>query len=106
MVAKGGSYVCSETAVQTSRLLRQRQHLLSARSGLDALSPQERRVIALIAEGNTNKEIAVTLKLSEKTVKNYIANMFSKLAINRRTQAAALYVRDRQHHDQWSTLHG
>jgi two-component system, NarL family, response regulator DevR len=60
-----------------------------------ALSPQEERVLALVAEGLTNKEIATSLKLSDKTVKNYLANMFQKLHISRRAQAAALFVKRR-----------
>ncbi len=60
---------------------------------LDTLSPQERRVIALIAEGKTNKEVGTELNLSEKTVKNYLANIFDKLNVTRRSQAAALYAR-------------
>lgn len=59
---------------------------------LDTLSPQERRVVALIAEGKTNKEIGQEMNLSEKTVKNYLANVFDKLNVTRRTQAAAMYV--------------
>jgi two-component system response regulator DevR len=59
---------------------------------LDSLSPQERRVVALIAEGKTNKEVGLDLNLSEKTVKNYLANIFDKLNITRRSQAAVLYV--------------
>ena len=58
-----------------------------------SLSPQEERVLALVAEGLTNKEIATTMQLSDKTVKNYLANMFQKLQISRRTQAAALFVK-------------
>jgi two-component system response regulator DevR len=50
-------------------------------------------VIALIAEGDTNKEIVTKLGLSEKTVKNYIVSIFGKLQIERRTQAAALYMK-------------
>lgn len=57
------------------------------------LSPQEQRIVALIAEGKSNKEIAVALGLSEKTVKNYLANVFQKLHITRRTQAAAFFAR-------------
>jgi two-component system, NarL family, response regulator DevR len=57
------------------------------------LSPQEQRLLPLIAEGHTNKEIAEVMQLSEKTVKNYLANLFSKLHISRRSQAAAFYVR-------------
>ncbi len=59
---------------------------------LDSLSPQERRVLALIAEGKTNKEVGTEMNLSEKTVKNYLANVFDKLGTTRRAQAVALYV--------------
>lgn len=58
-----------------------------------SLAPQEERVLALIAEGLTNKEIAATMQLSDKTVKNYLANMFQKLQISRRAQAAAFFVK-------------
>jgi DNA-binding NarL/FixJ family response regulator len=58
-----------------------------------SLSPQEERVLALVAKGLTNKEIATTMQLSDKTVKNYLANMFQKLHISRRTQAAALFAK-------------
>ncbi|MEK7235412.1 MAG: response regulator transcription factor [Nitrospirota bacterium] len=58
-----------------------------------SLSPQEERVLALVADGLTNKEIATTMQLSDKTVKNYLANMFQKLHISRRAQAAALFVK-------------
>ncbi|HTQ30336.1 MAG TPA: response regulator transcription factor [Opitutaceae bacterium] len=68
-----------------------------ARSGperdlLTALSGQERRVLALIAEGKTNKEVGQALNLSEKTVKNYLSNIFDKLHLTRRAQAAAFYA--------------
>lgn len=96
-VAKGGSYLSSEEADQTFHLLRRQQDTTCARSSLHILSPQERRIIALIAEGNTNKEIAAKLALSDKTVKNYIGNMFAKLEIERRTQAATLYMKAQQH---------
>lgn len=59
---------------------------------LEQLSPQEKRVLALVAEGKTNKEIGQALGLSDKTVKNYLANAMEKLQINRRSQAAALFV--------------
>jgi two-component system response regulator DevR len=57
------------------------------------LSPQERRVLALIAQGKTNKEIAERLSLSQKTVKNYVSNTLDKLNVSRRSEAAAFYVR-------------
>jgi two-component system response regulator DevR len=64
----------------------------SERDALMALSPQETRVLALIAEGRTNKEVGGELGLSEKTVKNYLSNIFEKLHVSRRAQAAAIYV--------------
>jgi two-component system response regulator DevR len=64
--------------------------------GTERLSPQEERVVMLVAEGQTNKEIAATLKLSDKTVKNYLANVFQKLHITRRAQAAAMFAKRRQ----------
>jgi two-component system response regulator DevR len=60
--------------------------------GLASLSAQERRVLALVAEGKTNKEIGVNLGLSDNTVKNYLVSVFEKLKVKRRSQAAALYV--------------
>lgn len=56
------------------------------------LSPQEQRLLPHVAAGLTNKEIAQRLDLSEKTVKNYLANIFSKLQIGRRSQVAAMYA--------------
>ncbi len=56
------------------------------------LSPQEQRLLPLVANGLTNKEIAHDLRLSEKTVKNYLANIYSKLNIGRRSQMAAFYA--------------
>jgi DNA-binding NarL/FixJ family response regulator len=57
-----------------------------------SLSPQEERVLALVAEGLTNKEIGVAMQLSDKTVKNYLANVFQKLHISRRAQAATFFA--------------
>lgn len=59
---------------------------------ISGLSPQEQRVLAKIAEGLTNKEVAADLGLSEKTVKNYLSNIFEKLHFSRRAQAAAYYT--------------
>jgi two-component system, NarL family, response regulator DevR len=63
-----------------------------AQNKLDLLSAQERRVVALVAEGNTNKEIGREMGLSDKTVKNYLSNALEKLHLTRRSQAAALFV--------------
>ncbi len=61
-------------------------------TGLEVLSAQESRVIALVAQGKTNKEIGAEMGLSPKTVKNYLSNVLDKLALSRRSQAAAYYA--------------
>jgi DNA-binding NarL/FixJ family response regulator len=61
----------------------------------DPLSPQEEKVLALVAEGLTNKEIAVSLNLSEKTVGHYLENIFQKLQVTRRAQAAVYFTQRR-----------
>ena len=60
---------------------------------LAGLSPQERRILELIGEGLTNRQIGERMFLAEKTVKNYVSALFSKLGMERRTQAAAFAVR-------------
>jgi two-component system response regulator DevR len=91
-VAKGQSILDSSVTERALRWLRG-LHDLPATPGTDQLSSQEERVVALVAEGKTNKEIAVALGLSDKTVKNYLANVFQKLRITRRAQAAASFVK-------------
>jgi DNA-binding NarL/FixJ family response regulator len=61
----------------------------------DELSAQEERVLALVAEGKTNKEIAAVLHLSDKTVGHYLENVFQKLHVSRRSQAAVYYTKQR-----------
>jgi two-component system response regulator DevR len=90
-VARGDSVLDPSMAGQVLNLVRNRGQNTPA-DRLALLSPQERRVVALLASGLTNKEIGDQLGLTEKTVKNYLATIFSKLNITRRTQAAALYV--------------
>jgi two-component system response regulator DevR len=64
------------------------------RDAFASLSPQEKRVLALIAEGCTNKEVGVKLGLSEKTVKNYLSTVFEKLQVSRRAEAAVIYAQE------------
>jgi two-component system, NarL family, response regulator DevR len=68
------------------------------RSKLDELSPQELRILELIAEGLTNREIGQRLFLAEKTVKNNVSNMLVKMGMTRRTEAAAFLVRHEERH--------
>ena len=55
---------------------------------LQSLTPQERRILHLIADGMTNRQIAGEMFLAEKTIKNYVSNLLSKLGMQRRTEAA------------------
>ncbi len=90
-VAGGDSVLDPSMAGQVLNLVKNRGQPTPVEK-LSLLSPQERRVVALLAAGLMNKEIGDQLGLTEKTVKNYLATIFSKLNITRRTQAAALYV--------------
>lgn len=63
------------------------------RDRLQTLTPREREVLGLIGEGLTNRQVAERLVLSEKTVKNHVTGLLSKLQMSRRTQAAALVTR-------------
>ena len=54
----------------------------------DSLSPQERRILRLIADGLTNRQIGAEMFLAEKTVKNYVSSLLHKLGFARRTEAA------------------
>jgi two-component system, NarL family, response regulator DevR len=60
---------------------------------LAALTPQERRILELIGEGMTNRQIAEAMFLAEKTVKNYVSGLLAKLGLQRRTQAAVFATR-------------
>ncbi len=60
---------------------------------LDDLSPRERDVLALIALGESNKEIAAALAIRPSTVKNYVESIFSKLGVHTRTAAAAIWFK-------------
>ncbi len=68
----------------------------SGEQTLALLSAQERRVVALVAEGKTNKQIGVEMGLSDKTVKNYLSNAMDKLKLSRRSHAAAFFISQNQ----------
>jgi two-component system response regulator DevR len=67
----------------------------TANDELSELTSQERKILLLVAEGKTNKEIAGEVFLSDKTVKNYVSSILSKLNLQRRTQAAAFVAKHR-----------
>ena len=85
-VASGQSLLDPRSTAQMLQRLRDRE----ARSDpLSDLSDQERQILELIGDGLTNRQIGERMFLAEKTVKNYVSNLFTKLNMSRRTQAAA-----------------
>ena len=72
--------------------LRRGKHLFKDER-LARLSPQEERILGLVAEGRTNGQIGVELGLAEKTVKNYVSSILAKLEVARRAEAAAYLAR-------------
>ena len=89
-VAAGQSILDPHAAESVMRRLRDR---VAAVDPLATLSGQEKRVMDLIGEGLTNREIADRMVLSEKTAKNYVSALLTKLGMQRRSQAAALAAR-------------
>jgi two-component system response regulator DevR len=90
----GRSVLTPEITERVLRLLREGSN--SATTNIMSLSPQERRVLALVADGLTNKEVGERLGLSDNTVKNYLVTVFEKLQVKRRSQAAAMFVQANQ----------
>jgi DNA-binding NarL/FixJ family response regulator len=89
MIADGETYVDHRIA---GALLRRRS-LTGGRADIEELSIRETEIVRLIAHGLSNKEISARLGLSEKTVKNHISRIFSKLNIGARSQAAVHAIR-------------
>jgi two-component system, NarL family, response regulator DevR len=87
-VGQGGSLL--DPAV-TTRVLERIRH--RPEDELAGLTDQERKILALIADGLTNRQIGERLYLAEKTVKNYVSNLLSKMGMSRRTEAAAYAAR-------------
>ena len=77
----------------TSRVLQRLREGNEREERLGKLTDQERRILELIGQGLTNRQIAEEIHLAEKTVKNYVSNMLAKLGMERRTQAAAYAAR-------------
>lgn len=91
-VAGGGTVIDQSVQAKVRDLIASSSAMAKSRAPHgEALSPQEERVMALVVEGKTNKEIAAALSLSDKTVKNYLYNAFQKLGIGRRAQAASVF---------------
>lgn len=92
--AIAGGQSILDPAVTESVLARMRSLSTMGANGQNVmLSPQERRILPLVSDGKTNKEIAVALGLSDKTIKSYLSNIFEKLQVTSRTQAAAMFIK-------------
>lgn len=89
-VARGESLLDPEVVARVRSRMTAASADTRASSPLADLTPREREILALIAEGLSNREIAGRLFLAEKTVKNYVSGILSKLGLQRRTQAAVL----------------
>jgi two-component system response regulator DevR len=92
-VAAGGSLL--DPAVTARVLARLRGDPTASGQGLEELTGQERKILDLVAEGLTNRQIAERVFLAEKTVKNYVSNILMKLGLSRRAEAAAYMARRR-----------
>ena len=91
-VGEGKSLLDPEITSAVLDRLRKGKHLMKDEK-LARLSPQEERILQLVASGKTNKEIGDELRLAEKTVKNYVSSILSKLEVARRAEAAAYLAR-------------
>jgi len=92
MVADGHSILDNEVIKKVKSWVQKKTQNQTPARKWD-LSPQQFRVLEQVAEGKTNKEIGRVLGLSDKTVRNYLATIFEKLQITRRSQAAAMFTR-------------
>ncbi len=91
VVASGGSMLDPKVTGRVLERLREGDE--TEDETVEVLTDQERRILDLIAQGFTNREIAERLFLSEKTVRNYVSNILGKLQVSNRTQAAAYALR-------------
>ena len=89
-VARGESLLDPRT---TQRVLERIRRAPEEDERLKGLTPQEKRILSLLAEGRTNRQIADEMFLAEKTVKNYVSNLLSKMGMSRRTEAAVYAAR-------------
>ena len=91
-VGHGQSLLDPAVTQSVLQRLRRGKHMLQDER-LARLSAQEERILKLIADGRTNRQIGVELNLAEKTVKNYVSNILGKLDVERRAEAAAYLAR-------------
>jgi NarL family two-component system response regulator LiaR len=93
-VHKGQAVIDPQMTTRLLDELRQMSRKQERHPPLQTLTDRERRILTLLAAGASNKDIAVELELSERTVKNYLSVIFQKLQVNNRTEAAIRAMRD------------
>jgi DNA-binding NarL/FixJ family response regulator len=98
VVARGGALL--DPQVTSTVLERLRRLATRPDDPLLALSEHERKIMPLVAQGKTNREIAAALSLSEHTIKTYLSNILKKLGLSRRAEAAAFIAARQQPHRQ------
>lgn len=91
-VYNGDTFIQPELAPKLKERNEQKMNLI--KNNEDSLTKREIEVLMLLAEGLYNKEIAYTLEISEKTVKNHVSNIFKKIDVSDRTQAAVYAIRN------------
>jgi len=85
--------------MMTSKVMERLRNGTADDQRVAGLSGQERRILELLADGKTNRQIAAEMFLAEKTVKNYVSNLLTKMGMSRRTEAAVYAARqDERHH--------
>lgn len=99
-VGRGGSLLDPQMATRVLDRMRRGAGQHPADDRFATLSPQEDRILEMIGDGLTNRTIADRLSLSEKTVKNYVSEIYAKLHVERRSQASSLVTERRMRKDQ------
>jgi DNA-binding NarL/FixJ family response regulator len=97
-VRKVGSGASLLDPAMTSRVMERLRSGSNEDPRLAGLSGQERRILELLADGKSNRQIAAEMFLAEKTVKNYVSNLLSKMGMSRRTEAAVYAARHAERH--------
>ena len=97
-VADGQSLLDPAVTARVLARVRGEVTMRSTEAGED-LTPQEQKIVALVAEGLTNRQIGESIHLAEKTVKNYVSNILTKLGLSRRGEVAAMLAKQRKSSD-------
>jgi two-component system response regulator DevR len=86
---------CILDGAVTKKVMEQLRKSQAQAGEQELLTPQELQILSLVAQGKTNREIAKSLRLTEKTVRNYVSNILSKLGLKNRTEATAYAIKNK-----------